>query len=97
MTKSAVSCGFVHICGRNSKLLFLCSDKSALKSEAIVKQNNYFVEFVEYSDPKLRHIVAGHTCPNRPLSDLLYKILKPFILHAKSYVYILKQIFWSLL
>ena len=71
MTKSAVSCEFVHIYGRNSywKTSFLCSDKSALISEAIGKQNNEYVEILEYNDRKLRHIVAGHTCPKRPSSD----------------------------
>ena len=41
--------------------------KSALISEAIAKQNNEYVEVLEPSDLKLRHIVAGPTCPTRPL------------------------------
>ena len=55
-------------------------------SEAIAKQNNEYVEILEPSDLKLRPIVACPTCPTRPLSDLLDKILKPLILHVKSYV-----------
>ena len=51
--------------------------KSALMSKAIAKQNNEYVEVLEPSDP---------TCPTRSLSDLLDKIIKPFILHVKSYV-----------
>ena len=58
--------------------------KSALISEATAKQNSKYVEVLEPSDLKLRPIVAGPTCPTRPLSDLLDKILKPFILHVWS-------------
>ena len=70
----------------NGKLQFLCNDKSALISEAIGKQNNEYLKVLEYSDPKLRQIVAGHKCPKRSLSDLLHKILKPLI-------YVLKVMF----
>ena len=34
----------------------------------------------------LRPIVAGPVCPTRNLSDLIDKILKPFLIHIKSYI-----------
>ena len=55
-------------------------------SEAVAKQNNKYVEVLELSDLKLQPIVAGPTCPTQPLSDLLDKILKSFILHVKRYI-----------
>ena len=53
-------------------------------NENIAKQNNKYAEVLEPSDLKLRPIVAVPTCPT--LSDILDKILKPFILHVKSYI-----------
>ena len=57
--------------------------QSAFISEAIAKQNNKYVEILEPSDLKRWHIVASPTCPTLPLSDLLDKIPKPFILLLK--------------
>ena len=47
--------------------------------------NQYLELWEPSSDIKLRVLVAGLTCPIRPLSELLDKILKTFILHVKSY------------
>ena len=41
---------------------------------------------MEPSDLKLRPIVAGPIYPRRPLSNSIDIILKPFLLHVKSYV-----------
>ena len=62
------------------------SNKSALISQAIAKQNNKYVEVLEPSDFKLRSVAAGPTYPIRPLSGLLDNIFKPFILHVNSNV-----------
>ena len=60
--------------------------KSTLISEPNAKKYKEYVEVLEPSDLKLRPIVAGPTCPTRPLRDLLDKILNAFVFHVKSYV-----------
>ena len=60
--------------------------KSKLISSEIQKQNSEYVEILEPDDLKLRPIVGGPVCPTRPLSNLLDILLKPFILHVKSYI-----------
>ena len=55
-------------------------------SEPNAKKYKEYVEVLEPSDLKLKPIVAGPTCPTRPLRDLLDKILKAFVFYVKSYV-----------
>ena len=44
-----------------------------------------YVYIIELLDLKLRQIVAGLICQTRPLSNLIDILLKPFLLHVKSY------------
>ena len=60
--------------------------KSKLIPNAIKEQQEEYVHINEPSDLKLRPIVAGPICPTRPLSNLIDILLKPFLLHVKSYV-----------
>ena len=60
--------------------------KSKLIQNAIKEQQKEYVHTIEPSDLKLRPIVAGPICPTRPLSNLIDILLKPFLLHVKSYV-----------
>ena len=61
-------------------------DKSKLIQNAIREQQKEFVHIIEQSDLKLRPIVAGPIRPTRTFSDLTDILLKPFLLHVKSYV-----------
>lgn len=68
---------------------FLWSPKihsSTLTSKAIAKKNNKYVGVLKSSDLKLQPIVTNITCPTQPLSDILDKIFKPFVLNVKSYI-----------
>ena len=60
--------------------------KSKLIQNAIKEQQKEYVHIIEPSDLKLRSVVAGSICLTRPLSNLIYILLKPFFLHVKSYV-----------
>ena len=60
--------------------------KSKLIQNAIKEQQKEYVHNIEPSDLKLRPIVAGSIFPTRPLSNLIDILLKPFLLHVKSYV-----------
>ena len=60
--------------------------KSKLISEAMEEQNSECVSIFEPDDLKLPPIVSGAICPTRPLSYLIDKILKPFIIHVKSFI-----------
>ena len=60
--------------------------KSKQISEAIQNQNDEYIEIFEPSDLTVRPIVGGPNCPTRPLSELIDIILKPFLVHIKSYV-----------
>ena len=60
--------------------------KSKLIQNAIKEQQKEYVHMIEPSDLKLRPIAAGPICPTRPLSNLIDILLKPFLLHVKSYV-----------
>ena len=60
--------------------------KSKWIQNAIKEQQKEYVNIIEPSDLKLRPIVAGPICPTRPLSNLIDILLKPFLLHVKSYV-----------
>ena len=60
--------------------------KSKLIQNAIKEYQKEYVNIIEPSDLKLRPIVAGPVYPARPLSNLIYILLKPSLLHVKSYV-----------
>ena len=56
--------------------------KSKLIADAVKAQNSEYIVLYEPSDLVLRPIVAGPVCP----SDLVDKLLKPYIKYIKSYV-----------
>ena len=60
--------------------------KSKLIQNAIKEQQKEYVHITEPSDLKLRPTVAGPICSTRPLSNLIDILLKPFLLHLKSYI-----------
>ena len=60
--------------------------KSKLIQNAIKEQQKEYVHIIEPSDLKLRPIIACPICPTRPLTNLIYILLKPFLLHVTSYV-----------
>ena len=43
------------------------------------------MKIYEPSDLTLQPIVAGPNCPTRRLSNLVNVLLKPFLIHIKSY------------
>ena len=49
-------------------------------------QNNDCIHALEPEDLKLRPIIAGPNCPTRPLSNFVDIIIKPLLLHVKSYI-----------
>ena len=60
--------------------------KSKLIQNAIKEQQKEYVHIIDPLDLKPEPIVAGPICPTRPLSNLTDILLKPFLLHVKSYV-----------
>ena len=62
------------------------SHKSKIIQEAIQAQNSEYIIIYEPSDLTLRPIVAGPNCPTRRLSNLVDILLKPFLIHVKSYI-----------
>lgn len=54
--------------------------------EAILQQNKEYIELYEPNDLTVRPIVGGPNCPAKPLSELINKILKPLLIHIRSYV-----------
>ena len=52
----------------------------------IKEQQKGYVHIIEPSDLKSRPVVAGPIYPTRQLSNLIDILLKPFLLHVKSYV-----------
>ena len=77
-----------------TKFLFLTSNfnglpkvhKSNIIQEAIQVQNSEYIKIYEPPDLTLRPIVAGPNCPTRRLSNLVDILLKPFLIHIKSYI-----------
>ena len=59
--------------------------KSKILKAEIEKQNSEIINFENPEDLKLRPIISGTKCPTRNLSDILDKILKPLLVHVKSY------------
>ena len=57
--------------------------KSEIIEEAMQVQNS---KMYEPSDLTLRPIAAGPNCPTRRLSNLVDILLKPFLIHIKSYI-----------
>ena len=60
--------------------------KSKIIQETIQVQNSGYIKIYEPSDLTLRPIVAGPNCPTRRLSNLVDILLKPFLIHIKSYI-----------
>ena len=60
--------------------------KSLNIMDAIKEQNSDCINILEPQDLKLRPIVAGPSCPTRPLSNFVDIIIKPLLLHVKSYI-----------
>ena len=60
--------------------------KSKQINEGIQQQNNEYIKIHEPDDLTVRPIAGGQNCPTRPLSYLIDKISKPFLIHIKSYV-----------
>ena len=60
--------------------------KSKLIQNLIKEQQKEYVHFIEPSNLKLMPIVAGSICPTRSLGNFKDIILKPFLLHVKSYI-----------
>ena len=60
--------------------------KSKFIQEAIQVQNSEYIKIYEPSDLTLRPIVADPNCPIRRLSNLVDVLLKPFLIHIKSYI-----------
>ena len=59
--------------------------KSKIIQEAIQVQNSEYVKIYEPRDLTLRPIVAAPNGPTRRLSNLVDVLLKPFLIHIKSY------------
>ena len=60
--------------------------KSGKIAAAIEEQNSECIELLQPDDLKLRPIVAGPNCPTRPLSYMVDLLIKPLLLHVKSYI-----------
>ena len=57
--------------------------KSSIIKDATKIQNSEIVHFLEPEDLKFRPIVSCRDCPTRSLSDLLDKLLRPFVNKVK--------------
>ena len=60
--------------------------KSKIIQETIQVQNNEYIKIYEPSDLTLRPTVAGPNFPTCRLSNLVDMLLKPFLIHIKSYI-----------
>ena len=60
--------------------------KSKIIQEAIQVHNSEYIKIYEPPDLTLRPIVAGPNCPTRRLNSLGDILLKPFLIHIKSYI-----------
>ena len=60
--------------------------KSAIIAETIKIQNSECINVFEPADLKLRPIIAGPNCPTKPLSNMIDILIKPLLLHVKSYI-----------
>ena len=60
--------------------------KSKQINETIQQQNKEYIEIHEPDDLTMRPRVGGPNRATRPLSQLIDMILKPFLIHIKSYV-----------
>ena len=55
-------------------------------AEAVNAQHSECIRVIEPEDLTLRPVVAGPTCPTKRFSTFIDVIIKPLILHAKSYI-----------
>ena len=60
--------------------------KSKILEAETKQQNCDLITCKEPVDLKLRPIISGPQCPTRNLSNLIDKILKPLLIHVKSYI-----------
>ena len=60
--------------------------KSDIITQAIMEQNNEYIKILEPEDLTLRPIVAGPNCPTKRLSKFIDIIIKPLVIHVKSYI-----------
>ena len=60
--------------------------KSGIITKAIEEQNNEYIRIKEPEDLALRPIVAGPSCPKKRLSTFIDIIIKPLLVHVKSYI-----------
>ena len=60
--------------------------KSDIITKAIEEQNSEYIKISEPEDLTLRPIVAGPNCPTKRLSTFIDTIIKPLVLHIKSYI-----------
>ena len=60
--------------------------KSKIIQEAIQVKNCEYIKIYDPLDLTLRPIAAGPSCPTRRLSNLIDILLKPFLIHIKSYI-----------
>ena len=60
--------------------------KSDIITKAIEEQNSEYIKISEPGDLTPRPIVAGPNCPTKRLSTFIDTIIKPLVLHIKSYI-----------
>ena len=60
--------------------------KSDVIAKAIEEQNSAYIIVHEPEDLTLRPVVAGPNCPTNRLSTFIDTIIKPLVLHIKSYI-----------
>ena len=60
--------------------------KSDIITQAIMEQNSEHTKILEPEDLTLRPIVAGPNCPTKHLSKFIDIIIKPLVIHVKSYI-----------
>ena len=60
--------------------------KSDIITLAIMEQNSEYIKILESEDLILHPIGAGLNCPNKHLSKFIDIIIKPLVIHVKSYI-----------
>ena len=60
--------------------------KSDIIAKAIEEQDSEYIKIHEPEDLTVRPIVAGPNCPTKRLSTFINTIIKPLVLHIKSYI-----------
>ena len=60
--------------------------KSDIITQAIMEQNSEYIKILEPEDLTLRPIVAVPNCPTKRLTKFIDIIIKPLVIHVKSYI-----------